>query len=84
MSASAIKNTRWKRRSSDDGFVRHQGVAGSSLVPRLSKMRIKWSQKAILSGLVAFVFFANDKLTSVSLYTCLFNSHLFQINQGSK
>ena len=70
MTASVIKNTRWKRRSSDDGFViSHQGVDGHSSVLRLSKMRIKWYQKAILSGLVALVFNSNGWLTLVSLDT---------------
>jgi hypothetical protein len=75
MSASVIKNTRWKRRSSDDGFVSHQGAAGSSSVPRLSKKRIKWYQKAILSGLVALVFISNGGLTSVSLDTFFASSY---------
>jgi hypothetical protein len=83
MSASVIKNTRWNLRSSDDGFVSHQGVAGSSRVPRLSKMRIKWYQKAILSGLVALVFISNCRLTSVSQDALVASSYsrLFRINQ---
>ena len=86
-SASVIENTRWKRRSSEDGFVSHQGAAGSSSVPRLSKKRIKWYQKAILSGLVALVFISNGGLTSVSLDTFFASSYhtqsFFWI-QGSK
>ena len=74
-SASVIENTRWKRRSSEDGFVSHQGAAGSSSVPRLSKKRIKWYQKAILSGLVALVFISNGGLTSVSLDTFFASSY---------
>ena len=78
-SAAVIKNARWKRRSSDDGFVSHQdGSESSRPVLRFSKMRIKWYHKAILSCLmVALVLISNcGWLTLVSIDTFFASSYL--------